>query len=649
MPPRRIALASLIFLVLLASFSVLPGQPSPSASARQRRATQETPQSGRIEISSQPDGYPLFIDGQPAGETTSFVKLISLEPGAHRIEVVFPGGQRWVRDLSIRSGQKICISLTYRPKSPGAAPPERRRLPPSTEITEFRQGSVTATVLNCGVASSPPTADGRGAGGTANSNSGAPSIILRSPQPTPTPQPTPLADIPPEETPPPPPSQPTPQARLPAPRPSAPEGPLPRVGSPPSPDLPRSTRLPPPPPPDATQAEAQKKEAEKAKNEDFKIVPIFYGTDRRRTGKKEPGDFYGAEIGELELGKCEISIPKTHVRGKLEAPSIWRGEFKEDPKLHIVLLNLTPLGADEFNSQFQTRLGEVKSRDVFVFIHGYNVEFVDAARRTAQLANDLDFPGVPVLYSWPSHGTFWDYFADGRAAKATEPHLKQFLSGLVAQANGARIHLVAHSMGNRALTGVLKSFAAENAGQIFSEVILTAPDIDAETLREIAPDLKKVARHLTLYASSGDAALVASQKVNGARRAGDSLPEMVVVPGIDSIDATGIDTDMTNLLGHSYFAQMKPVMDDINLLLLEGKLPAERKLLVQVTGAGTYWSLPGVLVRPNGERPGLLWWSRYLTVTNIVIFVILFVAFVAMAVWLVLRARRRRGAAAVAA
>jgi esterase/lipase superfamily enzyme len=424
---------------------------------------------------------------------------------------------------------------------------------------------------------------------------------------------------------------------------------VPRTRSAPSPGLPRSTRLPPPLPSETTQAEAPQPAAEKPEDKPYKIVPIFYGTDRARTGKKEPRDFYGAERGELELGKCEISIPKTHVRGKLEAPSIWRGELKEDPEKHIVLLKLTPLDAGQFGKQFQTRLDEVKSRDVFVFIHGYNVAFVDAARRTAQLANDLEFPGVPVLYSWPSQGTVWDYFGDGRAIKATEPHLKQFLSALVAQANGARIHLVAHSMGNRALTGVLKSLAAENVGQIFSEVILTAPDIEAETLRELAPHLKQVARHITLYASSGDAALVASQKVNGARRAGDSLPEMVVVPGIDSIDATGIDTDMTNLLGHSYFAQMKPVMDDINLLLMEGKLPAERKLLVQVTGAGTYWSLPGVLVRPNGERPGLLWWARYLTVTNIVIFVILFVAFVAFAVWLVLRARRRRAATAAAA
>jgi esterase/lipase superfamily enzyme len=412
---------------------------------------------------------------------------------------------------------------------------------------------------------------------------------------------------------------------------------------PPQPDLPPALPQPTPPVEGVPrQPESQPTAAATPQAEPYKIVPVFYGTDRARTGAKEPRDFYGAERGQLELGRCEVSIPKTHVRGKLESPSIWRGEFKEDPDKHVVLLKLIPLEPGEFNKQFQTRLGEVESRHVFVFIHGYNVEFVDAARRTAQLANDLKFPGVPVLYSWPSQGRIWNYLADGQAVRATEPHLKQFLSNLVAQANGARIHLVAHSMGNRALTRVLQSFAAENAGQLFGEVILTAPDIEAETLRELAPDLKKVAQRITLYASSGDAALVASQTLNRSQRAGDSLPDMVVVPGIDSIDATGINTD---LLGHSYFAQMEPVMDDINLLLNEGRLPADRKLLVQMRGAGTYWSLPGVL-RPDGGRPGVLWWARYLTVSNMLIFGILFVTFVAVAVWLVLRARRRKAVAA---
>ncbi|MDQ1613125.1 MAG: hypothetical protein QOG00_3056 [Pyrinomonadaceae bacterium] len=373
------------------------------------------------------------------------------------------------------------------------------------------------------------------------------------------------------------------------------------------------------------------------KPEPYTIVPIFYGTDRARTGAKEPGDFYGAGRGKLELGTCEVSIPREHERGQLESPSLWRLEFKEDPKLHVVLLSVKPLDAGEFHSQFQTRLGAAKSRDVFVFVHGYNVKFVDAARRTAQLAFDLNFPGVPVLYSWPSQGSLSGYTTDENEVVWTEPHLKQFLTDLAAQgASGARIHLVAHSMGNRALTNVLRSLAAERATPLFSEVILTAPDVDAEVFgRDLAPAIQKIARRVTLYASSSDTALLASKKIHGYPRAGDSLPEIIVVPGMDSIDASGIDTDM---LGHSYFAQMKVVMDDMKLLLIASKLPGERSLLEQIRGASRYWRLPGVIVTRNGGTitPG----ARLLTVRNGLLLAVLLVA-CALAVWLILRARRR--------
>ena len=50
--------------------------------------------------------------------------------------------------------------------------------------------------------------------------------------------------------------------------------------------------------------------------------------------------------------------------------------------------------------------------DAFLFIHGYNVTFEGAARRTAQMAYDLGFNGAAVFYSWPSQGTPTAYTID---------------------------------------------------------------------------------------------------------------------------------------------------------------------------------------------------------------------------------------------
>jgi esterase/lipase superfamily enzyme len=366
-------------------------------------------------------------------------------------------------------------------------------------------------------------------------------------------------------------------------------------------------------------------------------VRVFYGTDRNRTGAKEWAKYYGAGRGKLEMGTCEIGIPKTHQRGQLESPSWWRLEFSEDPTRHVMLRRVEPLGEGKFYEQYQSALGEAKTRDVFVFIHGYNVTFADAARRTAQLTYDLGFPGVPVFYSWPSQGSLTPigYTTDETNVEWTEPHLKQFLKGLATQPGGARIHLVAHSMGNRALTKVMRALAAESDTPLFSEVILTAPDIDAAVFEEqLAPAIQKIARRVTLYASSNDNALIFSKGVHGYPRAGESGPTIIVTPGIDTIDASGIDT---SLLGHSYYAEMQVVLKDMNDLLTGDKAPGERSLREQIKGAGKYWILAAVGMTPDapGAPPG---WRFGRVYPFLIIFAVVAVG---LAVWLVLRGRRR--------
>ncbi|MCA1631509.1 MAG: alpha/beta fold hydrolase, partial [Acidobacteria bacterium] len=205
--------------------------------------------------------------------------------------------------------------------------------------------------------------------------------------------------------------------------------------------------------------------------EDFTRVRVFYGTDRNRTGAREPKKFYGAGQAQLELGTCEVGIPKSHQAGQLESPSWWHLEFREDPKRHVMLRKVEPLDHAKFYEQYRAELGKARSRDVFVFVHGFNVSFEDSARRTAQLAYDLGFPGVPVMYSWPSQGEISGYMIDEDAILSTRTHLKQFLSDLSAQSQGARVHLIAHSMGNRVLTDAMHDIALANPTPLFSEVI----------------------------------------------------------------------------------------------------------------------------------------------------------------------------------
>ena len=323
---------------------------------------------------------------------------------------------------------------------------------------------------------------------------------------------------------------------------------------------------------------------------DYVRVEVFYGTDRARTGSEDPVDFYGGDRGELELGTMIVTVPKGHQVGQLESPVWWKLEFEADPTKHIVLEDINPDRKEVILDRMNKAVARSDERALLVFIHGYNVTFEDAARRTAQIAYDLPYDGVPLLYSWPANGSLLDYTADEADARWTAPHLKGLLRDLVDESGADKIHLIAHSMGNRVLTSALVELQREIQEPIFNEVVLTAPDIDADVFqRDIVPAIVPLADRITLYASSQDRALNASRSLHGYPRAGESGENMVLVEGVETVDASDVDTD---LLGHNYFAQTQAVLVDLYNLIRYGSSPDQRNLKREEREGRFYWVLP---------------------------------------------------------
>jgi esterase/lipase superfamily enzyme len=300
---------------------------------------------------------------------------------------------------------------------------------------------------------------------------------------------------------------------------------------------------------------------------------------------------YGDLRGTLEMGVCEVSIPKRHETGELECPSILRLDVCEDPAKHVVLLKVQREAASEFFAELSADVARANGNSAFVFVHGYNVTFEDAARRTAQIAYDLKIAGVPILYSWPSQGRLLDYAIDETNVVWTTPHLRQFLTDVARQSGAKQIHLIAHSMGNRALTGALRDISMQPFDAPrpqFDQVLLTAPDIDADVFKnELVPAIAKTAKRVTLYASSRDEALLLSKKLHGYPRAGEAGEGIVIAPGMDTVDVTSVDT---SLLGHSYYGDSGTVLADIVEVLRNAAPPDQRKWLrPEYLGVQKYW------------------------------------------------------------
>jgi len=106
---------------------------------------------------------------------------------------------------------------------------------------------------------------------------------------------------------------------------------------------------------------------------------------------------------------------------------------------------------------------------------------------------------------------------------------------------------------------------------------ISPPDIDADVFKDqILPKIQGAAKRMTMYASSGDTALQVSQRINGNDRLGLSGDRIMVLEGIDTVDASEIDTSM---IGHGYYGSHKVVVEDILNLIIRGLDPPNRELV----------------------------------------------------------------------
>ena len=347
---------------------------------------------------------------------------------------------------------------------------------------------------------------------------------------------------------------------------------------------------------------------EAAPSTDWDVVPVFFGTDRsRRDQAKRIG--YGTDRGhKLEVGRALVTVPKAHQVPNVERPwalripytSIVVYQQDEDPKKHFTIQELKALSKEELLALIRDRLRASRSfqDQALVFIHGYNNGFDDALFRTAQIAYDLKYDGAPFLYSWPSGAGIAGYPYDRESAQQAEPFFQQFLLMVLKETGAKNVSIIAHSMGNQLLLQVLRNLDRNNPEVArINQIILAAPDVDRDSFKFLATQIRDVGHGTTMYASSNDVALGISRRfAGGVPRAGDVPVDggPIVVSGVDTIDVSALSTEYL-ALNHSSYAEKTGLLKDIELVLRTGLRPPEIRLplLERVKGGqGDYWRYP---------------------------------------------------------
>jgi pimeloyl-ACP methyl ester carboxylesterase len=301
---------------------------------------------------------------------------------------------------------------------------------------------------------------------------------------------------------------------------------------------------------------------------------VFFATDRAQESPP-PLDF----LGEMNLSENRITYG-----ARCEDPVNGAVVICDRPPWFTKELPTT-LGKDEF-------LDGIKAAhsDVVLFVHGFNFSFDESTQIAVRLVQRAGIRAVPVAYSWPSEGKFSAYGVDYDRNEWTIEHLMQFIQDLVnALPDGAVLHIVAHSMGNRALLWALAGLNLPQ--QRLGQLVMIAPDVDAEIFKDLVLRSGPFRRR-TLYVSNRDLALRASGWLRpNAPRAGDARKQYVVVKGMDTIDMSPLKVDAS---GHSIFSYSQSMFDDLGAVLKDED-PAARKLnACKVISIDTYNAAHGV-------------------------------------------------------
>lgn len=259
----------------------------------------------------------------------------------------------------------------------------------------------------------------------------------------------------------------------------------------------------------------------------------------------EKGVFSFGRAEKLGFLDITVSVPPSHKAGIVDF-----AYGDPDPLEQFTLAGQEGLESDAaFVDRLRSALDASRSREIVVFVHGYNYTQAEAAFRSAQMARDFDHGGVSVIYSWPSKGHVLGYAYDIDSMFFARDGLERTLE-LANRAGAERVVLVAHSMGGMLSMETLRNADTREPGwsdNAVDAVILMSPDIDVDVFRTQMRTLKPAPKPFFVFASQKDRILNISGRLRGAEpqsRLGRvaTLDKVADLP-IEIIDTTAFNAD----------------------------------------------------------------------------------------------------------
>ena len=266
-------------------------------------------------------------------------------------------------------------------------------------------------------------------------------------------------------------------------------------------------------------------------------------------------------------------------------------------------------GGRELVRLVDEKLAKSKRKHVYIYVHGYKVNFDNPMLVSVELWHFLGYEGAFIAYAWPSTPKLTAYAKDIETAAYSARYLRKLIEYLAANSDATRIHIVGYSAGTRVVLNSLSQLALQNShldrARIarklrVGQVILVGSDFDRSTFAGFIEDgMLKLPEHLSIYMSASDKALRMSRWVFDRGRLGQMFTDGEVKPGVKRFmrqrneisfinvsDAAASDTGN----GHAYFRQSPWVSSDVLMTLMYGLPPGQRGLVRSDTNP--IWTFP---------------------------------------------------------
>ena len=249
-----------------------------------------------------------------------------------------------------------------------------------------------------------------------------------------------------------------------------------------------------------------------------------------------------------------------------------------------------------FLAEIDRRLDTSAHKDVYIYVHGYKVNFENPVLVAAELWHFLGYNGAFIAYSWPTKFSMFAYLSDLDNAINSARNLRKLVVQIAQHTNVERIHVIGYSMGTRLVARMLADlgiYAATLTDEQIRElklenVLLIGSDIDRSVFGGYLLDgALRIPRALTVYQSAADGALGMSQMIFSRQRVGQFVTEIPQGQNIDYffehpefrfIDVTQADAGEVQG-GHGYFRKSPWVSSDVLMTLLYNLPPEQRGLV----------------------------------------------------------------------